>query len=293
MKSIVAISVLLTFFAFPFVANAEKAENLGSIWITGMPSEAGCSAPACLTGCDYFSGIAVHWDYYTTEGPVSYTTWVQMYEDDPTMNDPLTDGYWSGSVSYSYGWTYNSSHTYGYLFIGAETCVDVGDGEFFATVHVNSYLVDEEGDSPIYYVTDTSAVELSSFEAFSAEDGVDVFWTTSLEIDNAGWNIYRSTSENGFFEKLNEEIILPYQYFYNFYDDEVEIGETYLYRLENIALSGKMEWHGPVSVTVMSQEDSSEDDSSLEGQDNSNDDDSSSDETDADFVEDRDSGCGF
>jgi len=54
---------------------------------------------------------------------------------------------------------------------------------------------------------DPTRVELSSFSAQVGLDGILTSWTTETEPNTAGFNIYRSTEENGDFFKVNASLI--------------------------------------------------------------------------------------
>jgi hypothetical protein len=83
---------------------------------------------------------------------------------------------------------------------------------------------------------------------------VTLVWSTESEIDNAGFNLYRSTSEDGDYTKINTSLI-PAQgsstqgASYEFTDTDVRNRKTYYYRLEDIDLNGQSTMHGLVSAT--------------------------------------------
>ena len=97
-------------------------------------------------------------------------------------------------------------------------------------------------------------VELSSFSATPTSHSVILKWETESEIDNAGFNLYRSTSENGEYIKINTSLI-PTQgsttqgASYEFIDKEVKNRKTYYYKLEDIDLQGVSTLHGPIKAT--------------------------------------------
>jgi len=99
-----------------------------------------------------------------------------------------------------------------------------------------------------------TVVTLIDFDAFPGNSNVTLVWSTASEIDNAGFNLYRSTSENGEYIKINTSLI-PTQgsttqgASYEFTDTDVQNRKTYYYKLEDIDLSGKSTMHGPVSAT--------------------------------------------
>lgn len=70
---------------------------------------------------------------------------------------------------------------------------------------------------------------------------IKVEWTTETELNTAGFNLYRSGSQDGDFERINEELI-PSKgdslsgASYAFTDHDVETSETYYYLLEEIEI---------------------------------------------------------
>lgn len=97
-------------------------------------------------------------------------------------------------------------------------------------------------------------IELSSFTAFPANQEVILQWSTESEIENAGFNLYRSESEYGVYHKINDVLITsqgsPTQgELYDFTDTDVQNRKIYYYKLEDIDLTGNSTFHGPVSAT--------------------------------------------
>jgi hypothetical protein len=96
-------------------------------------------------------------------------------------------------------------------------------------------------------------IELSSFKANPKSGRVILDWSTAAEIDNAGFNLYRSESAEGNYIKINNLLIAakgaPNQSAsYEFIDTSVQNRKTYYYKLEDIDLSGRSTMHGPVSA---------------------------------------------
>ena len=80
-------------------------------------------------------------------------------------------------------------------------------------------------------------------------------WKTKTEIDNIGFNIYRSESENGGYVKINGDIIpakgsATKGAEYKFIDGRVKSGRTYYYKLEDIDSKTGSTLHGPKSVKI-------------------------------------------
>jgi len=96
-------------------------------------------------------------------------------------------------------------------------------------------------------------IKLSSFSAKPGNGSCRLFWETESEIDNAGFNIYRSESEEGLYEQINDALIpakgSPAEgASYTFLDDDVKNRKTYYYLLEDVDLNGIATDHGPVSA---------------------------------------------
>jgi hypothetical protein len=97
-------------------------------------------------------------------------------------------------------------------------------------------------------------VSLIDFSAIPGNRIVTLLWSTASEIDNAGFNLYCSETENGAYIKINNTLISTQGSStqgasYEFIDKEVKNRKIYYYKLEDIDLSGKSTMHGPVSAT--------------------------------------------
>lgn len=90
-----------------------------------------------------------------------------------------------------------------------------------------------------------------------AEDGEPetfsntIRWSTASEVENFGFDVYRGTSADGPFERLNPDAILgagtvdtPQKYAYE--DDTIDACTEYFYYVESIALTGDRERFTPV-----------------------------------------------
>jgi hypothetical protein len=97
-----------------------------------------------------------------------------------------------------------------------------------------------------------TVIELSSFTARASNGNVKLRWVTEAEIDNAGFNIWRSEVEDGDYVQLNDEAI-PAKGSetngakYVFTDNVAKNRKTYFYKLQDIDVSGVSTFHGPVS----------------------------------------------
>ncbi len=97
-------------------------------------------------------------------------------------------------------------------------------------------------------------IELSNFDVTPANLKVIVQWSTESEIDNVGFNIYRSDSQDGDYVLVNDNLITaegsPSEgASYEFIDLDVRNRNTYFYKIEDVDLNGVSTIHGPVSAT--------------------------------------------
>jgi hypothetical protein len=103
----------------------------------------------------------------------------------------------------------------------------------------------------IRFIYGSEEVKLDSFTARARGGYVEVAWKAVLEVDHAGYNLYRKEDAGGAAEyaKLNKALITgrsPYSY----KDEGVEAGMAYKYLLEAVDLSGQKERFGPARVDV-------------------------------------------
>jgi hypothetical protein len=119
----------------------------------------------------------------------------------------------------------------GFVIVGSATSFQ-GDGQWVC--HDRSGLV----DGPLM-------VELSGFTAYydAPKFQVTLKWRTDSEINNLGFDVYRGESLDGTFTKVNQTHIpgagtdgTPHSY--RFIDENVEVGKTYYYYLEDISYNG-------------------------------------------------------
>jgi hypothetical protein len=88
-----------------------------------------------------------------------------------------------------------------------------------------------------------TAVYLKSVDAIPGACYIEVRWSTYAELDTAGFNVMRSTSEAGPWEQANESAILALggehsEHDYSFVDNGVTVGVTYYYYIQEILESG-------------------------------------------------------
>lgn len=126
----------------------------------------------------------------------------------------------------------------------------------------NNFITAEQTDNnaclwAVISAWDPDAIKLASFSAQEVDESVRVEWTTILETDNVGFNLYRADSPDGIRIKLNSEIIpslvppgSPFGASYEYFDDTIPGDDTYYYWLEDIDTYGVVSLNGPVSVSL-------------------------------------------
>ena len=97
------------------------------------------------------------------------------------------------------------------------------------------------------------AVAVANFQATAQRDGIQVAWESASEIDNLGFNLYRSAepaAPQDFLAFVPSQAPGSSQGFaYDWLDSDVASGQTYHYWLEAVDLMGSSARYGPVSAT--------------------------------------------
>ena len=98
--------------------------------------------------------------------------------------------------------------------------------------------------NPGYTFGGVLPVTLSHFQAERTKIGVIIKWTTESEVDNAGFNIYRSSTKNGEFKIVNPTMIqgagtTGERNEYTWTDTTSKPNTVYYYRIEDISFAGE------------------------------------------------------
>ncbi len=138
------------------------------------------------------------------------------------------------------------------VYNGSDTTLTVPfSKDFFPSPNntVQVLISDGSCQKSITWKVVLTAIELNTFEAISQKGGIELFWETSSETQNAGFYIIRSTMEQGTYERINTEIISPsLNGEYSYVDTEAKAGITYYYKLQDIDIYGSLNEHGPVTA---------------------------------------------
>jgi hypothetical protein len=96
-------------------------------------------------------------------------------------------------------------------------------------------------------------VVLTSFKGYPIPDGVRLKWETASEINNFGFNIFRSLDSLKNFSKLNSDLILGQGnssslHKYDFFDNTVKSNLWYYYYLQSVSFNGEIENYSTISL---------------------------------------------
>ena len=109
------------------------------------------------------------------------------------------------------------------------------------------------GNNTIWVVT--LPVTLSSFNGvFTAEEEVELNWTTESENEMLGYQVYRATDNNFAITQVVSNLIpalnTSTQTDYSFTDVDIVTNNMYYYWIESIDNAGSTEYYGPVMVST-------------------------------------------
>lgn len=100
----------------------------------------------------------------------------------------------------------------------------------------------------------STAIELASFTAVpDDDDGVTLAWETATELDNAGFNVYRSKRKDGAYQKINNTLITSKGNEVsgaNYSFEDTPGHGAFYYKLEDVDTSGVSTMHGPEKARV-------------------------------------------
>jgi hypothetical protein len=103
------------------------------------------------------------------------------------------------------------------------------------------------------------AVELTSFRAMIVDKKVVLEWVTESELNNHGFEIWKSEQENNNYvllasyrdiPELEGQGNSPVKHRYDFTDHFVSSGQQYFYKLADVEISGVKTFHDPISISL-------------------------------------------
>ncbi len=116
----------------------------------------------------------------------------------------------------------------------------------FDTIYVRHTWYGSEDDygTPGAIKGQVLPVQLSSFRPALENGKIVVRWTTESELDNAGFNVYRSESRDGEYKQVNAEMIqgagtTGERNAYDWVDASAKPGQVYYYQIEDVSFAGE------------------------------------------------------
>lgn len=99
------------------------------------------------------------------------------------------------------------------------------------------------------------AVEYGTFSVVAQGNGARLCWRTLQETNNLGFYVYRSTHENGPFERISPDMIsgkgtTTESHDYCYLDTQIKPGQTYFYMLEQIDQDGTVHRSSAIAIEV-------------------------------------------
>lgn len=106
-------------------------------------------------------------------------------------------------------------------------------------------------------------VELSELTAQYKDRVIILNWKTSSETENAGFNVYRSISDQSSFVKVNNELIVgagntTQSQSYRYEDRKIITGYRYYYKIEDVSFANEKKFSPIISVDSYSNTDSNQ-----------------------------------
>lgn len=222
----------------PYYLRFQDLVNGKTVYDTAMLTSAGVDVHGVVAVDDHeVQGVARNRDgsLPSTGEEIQITGWPVSHPDDTiSVFASDVDGSWTiPFLDHTNRWDQGDL----YRFKGENVNQDspfYGDAKEF-TIALSSNPIDDTGDT-------TLPVELSLFTARMSPDGIKLRWRTESEVNNIGFNVYRSKKIFGPFSKIafvdgagNSAMPIDYQ----FTDKKAEAGKTYFYYLEDIDIAGE------------------------------------------------------
>lgn len=113
-----------------------------------------------------------------------------------------------------------------------------------AQAQITWYGSEDDYGTPLHTTGTPLPVSLSFFRPTLEDGKVVIRWTTESELDNAGFNIYRSEDRNGEFTKVNDQLIqgkgtTAERSTYKWVDTSAKPGAVYYYQIEDVSFAGE------------------------------------------------------
>jgi hypothetical protein len=182
-----------------------------------------------------------------SKGPIVPATW-------PVVGEKIAPGTYSIGL---FDILNNPITTNGVILNLTFDAVDTDPSARSNVIFSTAKLEDLSGDLPVTALNNDAAlpVTLSAFGAiWHMREGIKIFWEAKSQLENLGWNIYRSETKDGEFIKINGKLIEgagttsnPMKY--SFIDKDAAKGKLYYYYLEDTSFNGEKH-HTPAIRTT-------------------------------------------
>ena len=213
-------------------------------------------------------GYTVVIDHDEPYDGTGYTTRYAHLKSTPTVSNGqwITQGYPIGTMGTTGSSTGTHLHFQVYYNGSSVSSVKELQGLVIDGRKIEEYKVGTQDTwNPKYYSSTNkqsgaTVVTLVSFTANAGDDGsVTLAWETATEVDNAGFNLYRSRRKNGTYTQINNALInargnAVSGASYTYVDTPGRDG-IYYYKLEDVDYYGVSTMHDPEKVRVMSGDD--------------------------------------
>jgi hypothetical protein len=199
----------------------------------------------------------------------------QRFPPFPQYNTTETYRESDGRIEYVYSYNFGAGNTIEtdytqivritiqYEMAGVDGSIDwyTGNPEFYVTNISSVEIHDEEEPIPGSLTDIPLPVELSSFNAIAGIGTIKLSWETESEINNEGFEVYRSAEEEGEYGlldsyKSNNELIgqgnSSTKHEYSYIDNTIVQSQTYWYKIADVDVNGVKTFHGPISVDFTS-----------------------------------------
>lgn len=193
--------------------------------VTVAPHQPPSQPPGNLKAEAKDGEVFLSWEYPPYKGGndivVGFNVYSKGEKDDKFYKiTPVPLLRWSGTLSYR-DLDVDNDFTYQYYV----TSVDILGAESPPSNTVSAKPVDK-----------TPPAIPTGLETRSEEAKIIIRWSLNVELDIAGYNIFRATSITGDYQKINKELINAESPYYT--DEDVEAGKLYFYRVSAVDRAG-------------------------------------------------------
>lgn len=114
--------------------------------------------------------------------------------------------------------------------------------------HQDTSAVDSSSTN-YFYIFKVSAKISNAYANLNVDGSITIFWETSYEHENVGFNVLRQNSEDDHAVQINEALIRGTSPYF-FLDTKIEAGQTYFYQVESVSIYGARYRHEKIQATA-------------------------------------------